>query len=184
MNLRILRKFSESLAEFQSLRSLTIMAMLLALDVGLSFFSVQPLPFLKIGFSFLSLVATGAMYGPTAGFIIGALGDLIGFFIKPTGAFNPAFTLVAALAGMIWGLFLYKNQVRLVRVILAKTTITVVCNLILTTLFLSWFFGQAINEIFPLRLVKNLCVLPVEIAMAYFVGFTLCKVQQRIRRTT
>ena len=85
---------------------------------------------------------------------------------------------------MIWGLFLYKNQVRLVRVILAKTTITVVCNLILTTLFLSWFFGQAINEIFPLRLVKNLCVLPVEIAMAYFVGFTLCKVQQRIRRTT
>lgn len=175
-------KFSQSLGEFRHLRGLTMMAMLLALNVALSFLSVQPLPFLKIGFSFLSLAAAGMMFGPTAGFLIGAAGDLISYMIKPTGAFNPALTLVAAIAGLIWGLALYKNQCSIPRVILGKTAITIVCNLLLTTLVLGLFFGQAINEIFPIRLVKNLCTLPVEIVLACIVCKTLVKIQRRLGR--
>ena len=180
--MRIFYKFSDSLGEFRNLRNLTLMAMLLALNVCLSFFSIQPFPFLKIGFSFLSLTAAGMMFGPTAGFLIGAAGDLIGYFIKPTGPFNPLMTLVAAVAGLIWGLVLYKNQCGLGRVIIAKTTITVVCNLIMTTTILCLFFGSVFNEIFPLRVVKNLCALPVEVAMAYFMCKALVRIQAKIRR--
>lgn len=180
--MRVFNKFSDSLGEFRSLRNLTLMAMLLALNVCLSFFSIQPFPFLKIGFSFLSLTAVGMMFGPTAGFIIGASGDLIGYFIKPTGSFNPLMTLVAAVAGLIWGLVLYKNQCGLGRVILAKTAITVICNLVMTTAILCLFFGSVFNEIFPLRVVKNLCVLPVEVAMAYFMCKALVRIQTKIQR--
>ena len=180
--MRVFNKFSDSLGEFRSLRNLTLMAMLLALNVCLSFFSIQPFPFLKIGFSFLSLTAVGMMFGPTAGFIIGASGDLIGYFIKPTGPFNPLMTLVAAVAGLIWGLVLYKNQCGLGRVILAKTAITVICNLVMTTAILCLFFGSVFNEIFPLRVVKNLCVLPVEVAMAYFMCKALVRIQTKIQR--
>ncbi len=140
--MRVFQKFSDSLGEFRNLRNLTLMAMLLALDVCLSFFSVQFTSFLKIGFSFLSLTAAGMMFGPTAGFLIGAAGDLIGYFIKPTGAFNPLLTLVAAIAGLIWGLFLYKNQCSIGRIIIAKTAITVLCNLVMTTAILCLYFGS------------------------------------------
>lgn len=181
MNLFV-RKFSQSLGEFRNLRNLTMMAMLLAMNVGLSFFSIQPFPFLKIGFSFLALAVSGMMFGPSAGFLLGAAGDIIGFMIKPTGAFNPAMTLVAALAGLIWGLALYKNQCSLLRVIIGKASITAICNLLLTTLFLSLFFGQVFNEIFPLRLVKNLCTLPVEVLLAYVVCKAVSKIEARVRR--
>lgn len=180
--MRVIQKFSDSLGEFKDLRNLTLMAMFLALDVCLSFFSVQVFPFLKIGFSFLSLTAAGMMFGPVPGFAIGAAGDLIGYFIKPTGAFNPLMTLVAAVAGLIWGLVLYKNQCGLLRIIIAKTSITVICNLVMTTAILCLFFGSAFYEIFPLRVLKNLCVLPVEVALAYFVCKALVKIQARVRR--
>ncbi|MGI5896895.1 MAG: folate family ECF transporter S component [Oscillospiraceae bacterium] len=181
MNLFV-RKFSQSLGEFRSLRNLTMMAMLLAMKVALSFFTIQPLPSLKIGFSFLALAVAGMMFGPSVGFLLGAAGDIISFVIKPTGAFNPAMTLIAALGGLIWGLALYKNQCTLPRVIIGKTCITVICNLLLTTLVLSLFFGQVFNEIFPLRLVKNLCTLPVEILLATIVCKAVSKIEARVRR--
>ena len=41
------------------------------------------------------------------GFVCGGLGDLIQFVIKPTGAYFPGWTISAALAGFIYGLFFY-----------------------------------------------------------------------------
>ena len=175
--IRLGRMFSDSLKELRSLPNLTLAAMLLAVSVCLSFLSFQPFPFLKIGFSYLALAAVGMFFGPTVGFLVGGACDILGYLIKPTGDFNLLMTLIAALGGMIWGLFLYKNRTGLLRVILAKTTITVVCNLILTTAVLCLYFGSAFAEIFPLRVLKNLCALPVEIALTYF----LCRVLQTIR---
>lgn len=177
---RVFKLFSDSLGEFRSTRNLTLMGLLLALNVILSFLSVQPFPYLKVSFGFLALAAAGMMFGPTAGFILGAAGDLISFIIKPTGAFNPLLTLVAALGGLIWGLFLYKNKTGLLRVIFARVSIVTICNLVCTTAILCLFFGSAFQEIFPLRVIKNLCALPVEIALAYFV----CKMVSVIRVKT
>lgn len=47
------------------------------------------------------------MFGPVMGFVCGGLGDLIQFVIKPTGAYFPGWTISAALAGFIYGLFFY-----------------------------------------------------------------------------
>ena len=43
--MRVFQKFSDSLGEFRNLRNLTLMAMLLALDVCLSFFRYNLLHF-------------------------------------------------------------------------------------------------------------------------------------------
>ena len=180
--MRFFAVFSSSLKEFRDVRNLTLMAMFLALNVCLSFFSVQPFPFLKIGFGFLSLTAVGLLFGPTAGFVIGAAGDLISFMVHPTGPFNPMMTLVAAVGGLLWGLFLYKNETALWRVIAAKTAVTVICNLAMTTFILCVYYDTAFNEIFPLRVIKNLCALPVEILLAFLLCKVLLRIQKSVRR--
>ena len=66
---------------------------------------------LGIGFGFIFLSIIGLMYGPTTGLIIGALSDIIGYFITPqTGPFNFGFTIQAALAAFTYGLTFYKTK--------------------------------------------------------------------------
>ncbi len=64
-------------------------------------------PTLRLSVSFLANCAIGYMFGPVMGFVCGGLGDLIQFVIKPTGPYFPGWTLSAALAGFIYGLFFY-----------------------------------------------------------------------------
>jgi len=60
----------------------------------------------------------GIFYGPTAGFMAGAISDVLGYMINPMGgAYFPGFTLSTALAGMIPGLIykLLKAKKNLIR---------------------------------------------------------------------
>ena len=51
--------------------------------------------------------------------------------IKPTGGFFPGFTLVAMLAGVIYGSFYYKKPLTLWRVFAAHLAVSLVCNVLL-----------------------------------------------------
>ena len=68
-----------------------------------------------LSFSYTVCFIGGAFFGPFAGFIVGACGDLIGWLINPAGgAFNPLITLTSGLLGLLPGLvfFLAKRLVR------------------------------------------------------------------------
>lgn len=66
-----------------------------------------------LSFSYTVCFIGGAFFGPFAGFLIGACGDLIGWLINPAGgAFNPLITVTSGLLGMIPGLvFLIAEKV-------------------------------------------------------------------------
>ena len=82
---------------------ITMIGFCVAMEVILARFLSLHTWNLKIGFSFLPVVAAALWGGPLAGGITGALGDLIGALLFPVGAYFPGFTLSSFLDGAIYG---------------------------------------------------------------------------------
>ena len=107
---KIVRIFVDSCKEFTKLQSLVTAALLVALHTVMSMYlSIMITDTLRISISFLANVAIGVLFGPVMGFVCGGVGDLIQFFLKPQGAYFFGWTLNAALASFIYGLFFYKK---------------------------------------------------------------------------
>lgn len=164
----ILKKFQQSGKELGNIFNMTVSAMLLAIRVILGFFTVLITPTIKIGFSFLPVALSGMLYGPVVAGAIGGLGDILSYIVNPAGgAYFPGFTISGIIAGIIYGLFLYQKEVKLIRIILCKLVILVVVDLTLTTMWLCILNDKAFFVLLSARLVKNLILFPIEIAMIY-----------------
>ena len=101
------RNFKKSFEELKSIRCLTVTALLIGVSVALKFVMIMPSETLKISFAFVGLAAIGMLYGPVVAGLAGVVTDVIGFLVKPTGAFSPIFTLVEVAGAVIYGIFLY-----------------------------------------------------------------------------
>ncbi len=108
---------------FLTTRSLVTVSLLLAISIVLArvlglIIPIAGLPALKINFSSIPLIMVGIFYGPAAGFMAGAISDVVGYMINPMGgAYFPGFTLSSALTGMIPGLIykLLKSKKNLIK---------------------------------------------------------------------
>lgn len=167
--------FRDSFHELKDLKTLTASAMLLAVAVVLGFYRLQLTEYLRIGFDFIAKELTGMLFGPVVGCFVGGLSDIIAYIIKPVGGFFPGFTISTMAAGTIYGLFLYKRPVSLVRIIAANTTVTILVNLILNTYWLTILYGDAFFALFPARVLKQLIMLPIEIVLYYATAKVLAK---------
>lgn len=139
-------------------QQLVIISLLVTLNIVLQG------PFLKFdfagvtqfGFSFIPSALTGVIFGPMAGFITGALADIISFFVFPSGyPFFIGYTLSSAIGPMIYGLFLYGKKLTLPRIFGAVLFITLFVNLGLGTLWVSILQGKAFLALLPVRAAKN-----------------------------
>ena len=61
---------------------------------------------IRIGLGPLPLIMSGVLWGPAAGFFVGAVADIVGYVISPMGAYLPQITLTTALAGALPALVL------------------------------------------------------------------------------
>ena len=95
----MIQYWKAAVAQIRSVRSMVGGGMLVALDVLLDFFRIVISNFLEIGFSFLAIAAAGMLYGPLVGALVGGLGDLIEYVLRPSGAFFFGFTLNKILLG-------------------------------------------------------------------------------------
>ncbi len=161
--------FKRSALELKNIRCLTFTAMLIALDLAIKVATtMRTSDTLHISFAFVALASVSMLYGPTVGFIAGMITDLLGFLIAPSGAFDIRFTLIEALGAMIYGIFLYNadnDRWLLPRVIAAKTTVVIVCNLWLTTWAVASLAGKGFLAMFPARAIKNIVQLPIDIIL-------------------
>lgn len=170
--------FVRSAKELKSVRCLAVTAMLIALDLMLKFtVSIDLTSNLKISFAFIALAAIGMLYGPTVACAAGFVTDILGFIIKPSGAFDIRYTLIEALGALIYGLLLYnamRDKWMLPRIVVAKTLVVIICNLFLTTLVSASYYGKGFFALLPTRAIKNLAQLPVDIfLLALFLPFVL-----------
>lgn len=87
---------------------LVTLAMLIALAFVISQFDIRITPQLQVTFTFLVNVVIGAVAGPIWGFVSLAILDLSTIFLSPDAAnFLPAWTLMEATTGLLYGYFFY-----------------------------------------------------------------------------
>ncbi len=179
--------FKKSAMELKDIRCLCVTALLIALDLAIKFATVTVMPDLKVSFAFVAKASIGMLYGPAVSFLSGMVSDIISFFLKPQSAsFSLLFTLQEGLAGMLYGLFLYKLKLsrtelhdktrqkqstkQIFRIILAKLSVVVLINLIYTPIALivtnsmeagAFVYGSVLMG-YPKRLLKNAIQFPVD----------------------
>ena len=156
-------QFADSFRALKRTRTITTAGLLLAIQMVLSSYGViEVSDSLKISLAHLSLAPTAILFGPVVAGIQGALSDLLGFILKPTGPYFPGFTLSAALLGVIYGMLLYKTRRAPWQIILARVLVCVLVNIVLNTLFLTMLYGPSRLATLPLRVFKNLIQLPID----------------------
>ena len=98
---RFLKKFPDSARTLRRTQTLTTVGLFLAIQMVLSSYGVIQLnDSLKISLAHLALAPTAMLFGPVAAALQGALSDILGFLLKPTGPYFPGFTISAALSSL------------------------------------------------------------------------------------
>lgn len=162
------RLTAESARESRSARSLTGTSMLMALSVLLNQFTIFVSALIRISFTFLPIAAAGMLFGPVLTGFAGAAIDVLKYFTRNDGsAFFPGFTISEFVRGFLYGLILYRKPVTLARTAFAHFSVMAVVTFLLNPLWLSMMYGQAFIALVGMRVVKNLVLFPIEVAMLY-----------------
>ena len=172
---KLMKSFQDSFHELKDIKAFVTTAMFLAIAVVLGFYSVQVTDFIKISFSFIADEMTGMMFGPVVGGVMGAAADLIKYLVHPTGAFFPGFTISGAISGMIYGVILYKKPVQVKRILLANGLAMIFVNILLNTYWLTLLYGQGFLAILPVRVLKEIILYPIYVALFYSVSMVMKK---------
>ncbi len=153
-------------------KMIVVAALMIALRIAVKPLAVNFANFgLRITFDCYVNSIGSMIYGPLVGLLVGLVSDPIGYmlFPSPDPYFLP-FILVEMLSSFIFGMFLWKRELSVGRILLSKFTVNLVCNIILTSIFNKWskyiFLGvekaEAYNIINGVRIVKNLVLFPLE----------------------
>ena len=170
-------QFTDSFRALSRTRTITTAGLLLAIQMVLSSYGViEVTDSLKISLAHLALTPTAILFGPVAASLQGALSDLLGFMLRPSGPYFPGFTLTAALLGVIYGMLLYKTKRSTWQIIAARVLVCLFVNIALNTIFLTMLYGPSRLATLPIRIVKNLIQLPIDCLLLGAV----CKAVKRI----
>ncbi len=121
------------------------LCMLIAVQIVLSrFLSIQT-PIVKLGFGFVPVMFAGALYGAKGGALVGAVSDLLGALLFPTGAYFPGYTLTAMFSGALYGFLLYDKH-DIVRIVLVYAITLIVVTLGLNTFWIALQNGYLLVE--------------------------------------
>ncbi len=164
----MIKIFKESIQEFKSTRNFVTMALLCALNVVLSYFSISISDTLKLTFSYLTMSIIGMLFGPACGGLLGILLDNIKWIVNPSGPYLVLFGITEMLAGVIYGVMLYKKEITIQRCFITKLIINVSLNIFLTPLWLHILYGGAYWAYVTARVFKNLVMWPIESVIMYF----------------
>ena len=160
-----------SFSKLKSTRYLALMAIMIAMKIALSFFSV-PLPIgdnLRLTFGWLVAGVQGAILGPGAAAVSGAISDIVGFMIRPTGPFFFGYTISEMLGSFVYGLFFYRKKITLPRIAMAKATVNYVVNVLIGSIWSAMLYSKGYIYYASKSLVKNTILLPFEIVLIWLV---------------
>lgn len=157
-------------------KKIILTAMLLAMLIILSRFLSVKTPITKISFAFIPTMLCAIWLGPKWTVLLNVLGDVIGATLFPTGPYFIGYTISTAIAGLIYGLLLYKKDkdsytewVFIARVVISVVLVSVITNMGLNTLWVSITTGKAFKVLFMARIVKQLVMIPVHIIVIIFI---------------
>lgn len=159
-------------------RTLTTMALLIAVEIVLSRFLSISAWNTKIGFAFVPVVLAAILLGPLEAGIVAALADFLGAVLFPIGAYFPGFTLTAFLMGAVYGFFLHREQ-SLLRIVLAVAVHQLVLSLLLNTLWISVLYGSPFAPLLVTRLPQCAILTAVQLVVIQLI----VKLLPRLKRS-
>ena len=174
--------FVRSARELRDVHCLAVTALFIALNVALDLMNIRIwiTPELRVGVGFVLNASIAMLYGPSVGMMAGFCTDVLGYLANPVGgAYFPGYTLTAIVGGLIYGLWLYPRKPTVLRVIGAKACINLFCNIGLNTLWNAMTAGKAMAVLLPVRAVKNLMMLPVEVVLLFLATRLVLTVAKR-----
>lgn len=162
-------------------KTLVILALLVAMEIILNRFLSINAWNIKIGFSFVPIVIAAILFGPVHSAIVGGLGDFIGALLFPIGAYFPGFTLTAVLMGIVWGIFLFKNQ-SIVRIGLATIINQFILGLVVNTYWISVLYGSPYGPLFVTRIAQAFILTVVQILVIFGIEKAAPRLRNAIRQ--
>ena len=108
---------------------------LVALATLFNVITFYPVKYLAFSLSVVPTFLAGIMLGPVSGFLVGFLGDLLGWLILPQGAYMPLIGVSSGLWGAIGGLIFLSFDIKYY----FKIIICFVVSLLFCTSFLNTF---------------------------------------------
>ncbi|MBR3054062.1 MAG: folate family ECF transporter S component, partial [Firmicutes bacterium] len=155
------------------------MAVLIAVEIVLSRFLSISAWNTKIGFAFVPVVIAAVLLGPVYAGIVGAVVDLLGAVLFPIGAYFPGFTLTAFLTGLVYGLFLHKEQTVL-RVIGAVAINQGILSLFLNTFWISVLYGSPFKPLLITRLPQTGILTVVQIVVIIVIAKVIPRIKKEV----
>ena len=127
-----------------SVRTLTLLALLIAMSIVFSRVLSISTGFVRFNLGSLPVLLAGIFFGPGAGFVVGALADMIGGILSGY-AINPLITLGAGSIGLVAGCLWKKlPEMRLgLRLQISVLAAHFVGSMIINSLALRIFYGYA-----------------------------------------
>ena len=152
-----------------STKDMAYLSLLIALNIVLTRIASIRIPIggteaIRIGFGGFPIVFAGIMFGPAAGGIVGAIGDIVGYWINPMGGYMPHFTLTAALTGIIPALVLKlfnKREFTMWQLILAIGVGQTLTAILIVPYFLQKLFSMPMAATIPGKILEQVIDVPL-----------------------
>lgn len=161
-------------------KNMVLSALFIALSVVLTRLLSQQIliagvPASRLSAGFVPIILAGMICGPAWGLLVGALADVVGFFMFPSGMYFPLLTITSALVGFLPGLItrVGAKLPEWLKTFLCVFASQVICSMLLQTYFLSVSFGKAFEVLFAPRAIASLVMLPVYFLLVHGVLLAL-----------
>ena len=156
-----------ALWDAKKLRTLVFSALMVAACVALSYLqSVPVVNNIRVTWGFLARALCALVGGPVNALLFGFVEDTVSYFMHPTGGYNPFYIFSTMLGVFTYALFLYRAEVTVLRVFLAKLA-TNLQNVFIGGLgtFLWYSGGKGYWTIVTASAIKNAIMLPIQTVM-------------------
>ena len=117
---------------------------------------------LRLMFSFLPLSLCGSICGPVVSMLVGVVSDVLGAVLFPSGPFFPGYTLTAIVSTLLYGLFLYRQRITVLRLFCCRLCVNLFANVLLNSVWSAMLVGNAYVYYLGKSIVKNALLLPLE----------------------
>ncbi|WP_290033412.1 folate family ECF transporter S component [Ligilactobacillus cholophilus] len=166
-----------------NIRTVTVSALLLALQIILGKLSIGDPTVLKVGLGFIGTGLIGYLLGPWLGGVLLVLEDIVSHTIFSSGSvFFPGFTFSAFFTGVIAGMFLYQQKITWQRMFIYEFVQILVSNVIFTTLWLYILSMTSAHHttfmaLLAVRMPKEIISWPIESLVMFVILRAVSKIK-------
>lgn len=152
-----------AVGELKKLRMLTFAALTCALSIVVGALYIVVGDNLRVYFTFFITAVGCAVYGPVMGVLVAAVTDTLNFIMFPSGPYFPGYMLGEMLAALIYGGFLYRKKITVLRLFFSKLLVNYIVNVLLGCLWSKILYGQGYLYYLVKSVIKNTLLLPLEV---------------------